>query len=96
MGLPTSWAILSLIHLFWMDEARKASRFLRQECRFHIMGDDALLLTNHRGAEAYKNIVRVCGGEPSKGKHFESKGLTLRGVFLERLYEMRREGDRIT
>lgn len=97
MGLPTSWAVLSLIHLWWCEETRKASRWMRKDFYAHIMGDDALLATDRTGAERYKSLVRACGGEPSHGKHFESEGNhEVRAVFLERLYGFRREEGRLT
>jgi hypothetical protein len=47
MGLPTSWAILSLIHLFWIDEVKSTSRTAnwRKNHKFSICGDDALIAT---------------------------------------------------
>jgi hypothetical protein len=92
MGLPTTWVILSLIHLYWMDEVRKTSKPgpRRKAHKKGICGDDALLATTHRGAVRYKEVVQDCGGEASEGKHFESRGkgrTTLRGVFLEKLFE---------
>jgi len=57
------------------------------------MGDDALLATDRLGAQRYKDLVMMCGGSPSAGKHFEStvgRGSDfVRAVFLERLYEFR-------
>jgi len=93
MGLPTSWCLLSLIHLWWMDEVASTSRSraLRAAHKFHICGDDALLATTLRGSVRYKELVRLCGGLPSEGKHFESvpgPSGNLRGVFLERLFSM--------
>lgn len=95
MGLPTSWAILSLIHLWWMDEVKKTSsgRSNQSMHKFLICGDDALLSTTEAGAARYKEIVADCGGSESKGKHFESRaagGGILRGVFLEKLFEFDR------
>jgi hypothetical protein len=75
MGLPTSWVVLSLIHLWWMDRVSHHAdrqREQRQRHRFHICGDDALLATTHRGANFYKRLVLWCGGSASAGKHFES------------------------
>jgi len=99
MGLPTSWAVLSLIHLYWMDHAKHAALSSWRggktpRIRFSICGDDALLSTTRVGADSYKWIVGVCGGEPSKGKHFECEsadGLR-RAVFLEKLLEWERVG----
>jgi hypothetical protein len=96
MGLPTSWAVLSLIHLWWCDETRKASRWKRKDFFAHIMGDDALLATDRTGAKRYRSLVSACGGEPSYGKHFESDAEhEVRAVFLERLYGFGREDGRL-
>lgn len=89
MGLPTSWCILSLIHLYWLDEVKNTSkRRDRPHHKSSICGDDALLATTSLGARTYRNIVAACGGAPSVGKHYEcSAGYTRRGVFLEKLLE---------
>jgi hypothetical protein len=94
MGLPTSWCLLSIIHLWWMDEVRRVdpAGALRKKHRNSICGDDAKLGTNTKGAKRYKEVVRQSGGLPSEGKHFESyvkarEGGIVRGVFLERLFE---------
>lgn len=91
MGLPTSWAVLSLIHLYWLDFAKHTALACRKRTpriRASICGDDALLSTTVEGAAAYRQIVVDCGGKPSEGKHYEStSGHLRRAVFLERLYE---------
>jgi len=92
MGLPTSWCLLSLIHLYWLDvsnrAAREASGKRKPRLTASICGDDALLATTRAGADAYKTVVRECGGSPSDGKHYEcSSGPLRRGVFLEKLIE---------
>jgi hypothetical protein len=92
MGTPIAWAILSIIHLWWMDEVRNVDlmKAARNKHVSHICGDDALLSTTDRGAARYKQIVRACGGAESEGKHFESRAGSsgvLRGVFLEKLFE---------
>jgi hypothetical protein len=100
MGLPTSWCVLSLIHLYWMDVAKAAalaSMKRSPRIRFAICGDDALLAIPATGAAAYQQIVKDCGGEPSKGKHYEcTSGPVRRGVFLERLYEWRVQDGKLT
>jgi hypothetical protein len=78
-----------------MDEVAKTSdgKNQRQMHKFLICGDDALLSTTEEGAARYKEIVALCGGSESKGKHFESRaagGGILRGVFLEKLFEFDR------
>lgn len=59
MGLPTSWCMLSLIHLFWLSESKRKAFDARnrRDFRYSICGDDALVATNTKGAEAYKKIV---------------------------------------
>lgn len=105
MGLPITWAILSLVHLFWWDYAIRItcevtrsnlSESFRNN-RFSICGDDALFIGTRAVADAYKDIVSACGGSTSPGKHFECSPLEirgstkLRGVFLERLYQFNLE-----
>jgi len=72
MGLPTSWALLSIIHLWWGAEAAKTSPRgeLRRAHRLAICGDDALFATTVAGATRYNELVEKCGGALSKGKHF--------------------------
>lgn len=96
MGLPTTWALLSLIHLFWWDEA------VAQECRsrkdklasfrrlnrFATCGDDGLACVSSGVPQRFSSLVHLCGGSPSAGKHFEcGGGNRRRAVFIERLYE---------
>ncbi|UHK02996.1 MAG: RNA-dependent RNA polymerase [Hangzhou narnavirus 3] len=97
MGLPTTWVLLSLVHLFWLDDVRRFGTYRNNAIqvsmtRYSICGDDALLCTRWAAAERYKEMVRLCGGAPSLGKHFESRGwvggeVKRRGVFLEKLLE---------
>jgi hypothetical protein len=92
MGLPTSWCVLSLIHLYWLDVAKtaaiEAAGRRKPRIRSSICGDDALLATTVVGAASYSQCVKDCGGSPSLGKHYEcSLGAVRRAVFLERLYE---------
>jgi hypothetical protein len=98
MGLPTSWAILSIIHLFWWNRSIKSasleSRFPLKDAfrlnRFAICGDDALFIGQDLVAQHYKLVVAQSGGSVSPGKHYEvslTNSPTLRGVFLERLFE---------
>lgn len=99
MGLPTSWTVLSLIHLWWIDEVRSTTRdpYLRKRHRASICGDDALLATTRAGADRYRAVVAACGGEASPGKHYEcSLGSTRRGVFLEKLFEWGVSGSLLT
>jgi hypothetical protein len=90
MGLPTSWCYLSLIHLFWIDQVRRTSRGRDRLLHKHsICGDDAVLATTLAGAAKYKEIVGLCRGLPSEGKHYECGPgcFSKRCVFLEKLFE---------
>jgi len=93
MGLPTSWCLLSLIHLYWLDVAKaaaiEASGRRKPRIRSSICGDDALIATTVAGAQSYRQCVIDCGGSPSEGKHYEDTGVksVRRGVFLEKLLE---------
>jgi hypothetical protein len=99
MGLPTSWVMLSLVHLFWIDEVRRTSSpgLERRLHRAVVAGDDALLCTTLKGAAHYRSIVQACGGSVSEGKHFESRGTgVVRGVFTEKLFDFALDRGRIT
>jgi len=82
--------MLSLLHLFWLEEARRAmpSRLQRLQ-RFSICGDDALVSTTTSVATRYKELVSAFKGEASAGKHFEctGPGMMRRAVYLEKLFE---------
>lgn len=104
MGLPTSWAILSLIHLFWWDRSIKTvalRRHIKLKVafalnRFKICGDDALFCGMHDVALQYSRYVERSGGFVSAGKHFVVRGVPKRAVFLERLYQFHSESGLIT
>jgi hypothetical protein len=105
MGLPTTWTLLSLIHLFWWEEAvRIVCRRNRRpysegfaDNRFVICGDDALMVGQKDVAMWYGRLMGWCGGRVSPGKHFECFGKSfLRGVFIERLYSFHVSGGRVT
>jgi len=51
------------------------------------MGDDSIVASTRRAADAYCQLIAACGGKRSEGKHFESTGTSKRrrAVFLERL-----------
>lgn len=97
MGLPCTWSILSIIHLFWWDEAistvsRRENiplRTARAHNRYAICGDDAVFAGYTSVADEYKAILTRCHAQVSPGKHFEvSNSSTPRCVFLERLYHL--------
>lgn len=96
MGLPTTWALLSLIHLWWWDEAvfqvavetRRPVAELRRSCRFATCGDDGLAAVAAGVPDKFSALVEACGGKPSPGKHFVcAGGVRRRAVFIERLFE---------
>jgi len=104
MGLPTSWAILSLVHLFWWSEAvarvagnrrvRLKDAFAAN--KFCTCGDDGLAACWREVAREYSVLVEASGGSMSEGKHFEVVGNpSPRAVFIERLYQFRTESGRI-
>jgi hypothetical protein len=83
MGLPTSWAILNLVHLFWWHEAlRESSCLTTRRGVFSCFGDDALIVAEPPVLESYDRLISECGGKLSVGKHARS---STRGVYLERL-----------
>lgn len=83
MGLPTTWSLLNLIHLFWWSQTKKETVGLVKEAGvFSCFGDDALMVSERPAIDAYHRIIRESGGVLSEGKHAVSR---MRGVFLERL-----------
>jgi len=96
MGLPTTWALLSLLHNFWwtlsirrVARRRKvpfASAFKLN--RFATCGDDGFFIGWMDVVAEFNDITRRCGAEFSEGKHFVSSQGKLRGVFIERLYDV--------
>lgn len=98
MGLPSTWALLSLLHIHWWEEAirevgratRRSRRHMAIYNRYMVCGDDGLSVCEPAVADAYERIAGAFGAELSPGKHFRSKvGLdgVARGVFLERLLD---------
>lgn len=86
MGLPTSWSILNLCHLFWWHEAQAGlSPDARRMCRFACFGDDALVVAPPDVLDAYEQACTRGGMELSPGKHARTLA---RGVFLENLVEI--------
>jgi hypothetical protein len=94
MGMPTTWFFLSLLHLFWIDEAvRVGSRGLSQSLhrnlkyRAAVCGDDLVAHWPNAIVREYDNVVLKSGGKFSAGKHFvTSNG---RGVFTEKIFHLR-------
>nr|WLK77417.1 RNA-dependent RNA polymerase [Suillus luteus narnavirus 5] len=97
MGLPTTWALLNLIHGWAWSEAAKAvpitslprasaARGGRPGLACAICGDDLVGVAPPVAIDAYEAAMRSIGAEMSAGKHFRS---TRRAVFLEELWEFR-------
>lgn len=87
MGLPTTWALLCLTHLFWVDEARHAvgrsrSGFARSPVRERevICGDDLSAWWGSDLVVTYEGLARECGAVFSPGKHLKSDRW---GIFTE-------------
>lgn len=87
MGLPTTWGILNLCHLFWWSEALRVNRDnrIRHKPVFACFGDDALIVAHPKILDSYEAACRAGGMILSPGKHARTMS---RGVFLERLLEV--------
>jgi hypothetical protein len=97
MGQPTSWALLSLVHLWWIERARASLPIPRSptdkwHLRAAICGDDAVLLGTDSTLDEYESLLKRCGAKLSEGKHARS-GLG-RAVFLEKLLFFKETGRR--
>jgi len=95
MGLPTTWAILCLVHLYWLDAAEAAGPLPEKPgdrpltAKFAICGDDAVVAGHPLILDRYEELIRLSGGVLSPGKHFRSdEG---RAVFLEELLCFKQE-----
>jgi hypothetical protein len=86
MGLPTTWVLLSLLHLYWWRDAIRANLRYRSGLigRAVICGDDLLAVAPPSVIDRYERNILRCGGELSPGKHSRT---SYRGVFLEMLFE---------
>lgn len=77
MGLGPTWPVMSLIHLFWVDDAasRLGTTSARRAAWFNtaIGGDDLLGAWPDALADSYANVVKECGGKFSPGKTYRSK-----------------------
>eukprot|EP01059_Diplonema_ambulator_P010452 TRINITY_DN204_c0_g1_i4.p1 TRINITY_DN204_c0_g1~~TRINITY_DN204_c0_g1_i4.p1 ORF type:complete len:776 (-),score=-34.45 TRINITY_DN204_c0_g1_i4:14-2341(-) len=74
MGLPTTWSLLSLVHLFWVDEAtfpHPARTVLRR--RVTICGDDLLAGWPRSVVDHYERTAKACHAVFSFGKHYWSR-----------------------
>jgi hypothetical protein len=81
MGLPHTWALLNLVHVFAFEEM----------CRIHgrsskyaaFCGDDLLACMSDEEHETYQGLMQAFGFEFSAGKHFVSEDI---GVFCETFF----------
>uniref|UniRef100_A0AAT9H807 RNA dependent RNA polymerase n=1 Tax=Rhizopus microsporus narnavirus 1 TaxID=3156532 RepID=A0AAT9H807_9VIRU len=87
MGLPTTWALLSIVQLFWIDRAAVAA----SRCGFRgdlilrsaaVCGDDLVASWPQVAVDAYHQAARMSGAKFSEGKHFVSRRAL---VFTEEL-----------
>nr|BBV14771.1 RNA dependent RNA polymerase [Barley aphid RNA virus 6] len=71
MGLPTTWTILSLIHLFIIEQAFNEVAFVGPRL-YRICGDDLVAIAPKKVIDSYHRIASACGVKFSAGKHFVS------------------------
>jgi len=90
MGHPTSWVMLNLMHLHWIDYATSHDRAQSRSCC--ICGDDLLGNWSRRTTEKYHEILEACGGSISAKKHKINRGT---GVFCEEKFAVDRSNGRI-
>lgn len=103
MGLPTSWGLLSLCHLFWWDRAKEIlsargripRRTVERRTRYQVCGDDAIAVGPFGLNLCYSEMVRLSGGLPSEGKHFVRGFPECRMVFIERLFKVESDGKEV-
>jgi hypothetical protein len=87
MGLPTTWFMLNLAHLFWIDYATMGieepirSRLQQSTA---ICGDDLLAFWPQKVVDRYHKVLKECHARISPGKHFISS--IGRGVFTEKAF----------
>lgn len=67
MGLPTTWTLLSLLHLYWLRKAVGG-----KEKRGVICGDDLLALFTSLELKSYRDSVLSTGGKLHPLKTFVS------------------------
>jgi hypothetical protein len=84
MGLPTTWFLLSLVHLFWVEEATLASPEFRKSAA--VCGDDLEAFWPDLVIDRYHMVLNQCGGKISVGKHFV---LSRAGCFTEKLFSVK-------
>lgn len=92
MGLPTTWFMLNLTHLFWINESSKAvvsvKRYQVQK-GVAICGDDLVAFWPEEASARYHELLRECGAKISAGKHYVSS--IGRGIFTEKAFTLKKE-----
>lgn len=93
MGLPTTWPLLCLVHLFWVDLSQAApegkQRYMGGKSwgeREVICGDDLAAWWRPARVGLYEGIARECGAKFSAGKHVRSRQW---GIFTEEVFRVR-------
>jgi hypothetical protein len=88
MGLPTTWFILNLVHLFWIDESVKRSKCRQSEYLLSqsaaICGDDLVAFWPRPVVDRYHELLSACQAKISSGKHYVSN--VGRGIFTEEVF----------
>jgi hypothetical protein len=85
MGLPTTWFLLSLCHLFWVEEATAISPGEKHSAA--ICGDDLEAFWSKMVIDRYHTVLNQCGGQISQGKHFV---FPRTGCFTEKCFAIKR------
>jgi hypothetical protein len=89
MGMPTTFSILCLVHLFLVSEAsrRAHSREDQRRCRrdVAIFGDDLCALWPQNVINEYHRLLDKIGAKISVGKHYVMKD---RGCFCEKFFKI--------
>jgi hypothetical protein len=85
MGLPTTWALLCIVHLFWIDVSCEHRPSLKE--RAAVCGDDLLAYWPQDVIETYHSLLAACGAKISQGKHFVFPD---GGVFTEKCFHTRK------
>jgi len=76
MGLPVGWTVLSLLHIFLVEEAlrRSGNLNLKKSVFIRILGDDLVAFWPAKVNDEYNKLLDEAGLPISKGKHLVSNG----------------------